>query len=255
MNVTSPVLIHPFPEWDASVRAGFSTREGGFSTGPYSQLNLGFRCGDAPTAVRKNWDAVREATGLSGKPLVIPNMVHGDALIDADAYTAEIDGLITVGEADAVYCRSRDRILTVTMADCLTALIFDPGRCTIAAVHAGWRGTRLGILGKTLQTLAEKDYIDPANTWVAFGPCLRSASLEVGEEVAAQLDSTFVIRSEGKIHFDMPANNQSQALQAGILPDHLRDMGGDTLPDATRYFSYRRDGQASGRLAAFISLI
>ena len=255
MKVASPVIIRPFPEWENSVRAGFSTREGGFSTGAYSQLNLGFRSGDDPVTVRKNWNTVLDATGLSEKPLVMPNLVHGDALVDADAYIVEVDGLIKVKEADAVFCRSRDRILTVTMADCLTALIFDPGQRTVAAVHAGWRGTQLGILEKTLRSLAEKGYIEPANTWVAFGPCLRPASLEVGEEVAAQLNSNFVIRNGGKIYFDMPACNRSQALQGGILPNHLRDMGGDTFPEATRYFSYRRDGQASGRLAAFISLI
>ncbi len=257
MKAAPPVLIRPFPEWDGAVRAGFSTRTGGLSSGNYSGLNLGFRCGDDPAAVNGNWDAVREATGLSGKPLVLPAMVHGDALADADGHGrgAETAGTVTTLVADAVYSRSRDNILAVTMADCLTALIFDPKRKTIAAVHAGWRGTRLGILEKTLRTLTGEGHIDPGDTWVAFGPCLRPESLEVGEEVAAQLDPAFLIRESGKIHFDMPACNRAQALRAGILPDKLRDMGGDTLREPARYFSFRRDGQASGRLAAFISLV
>lgn len=257
MKPPGPVLIHPFPEWENQIRAAFSTRLGGSSAGNYSSLNLGFRSGDDSGAVARNWDAIREITGLTGKPLVMPRMVHGDVLADADAVPESIGptGLLEPEGADAVYSRRRDRILAVTMADCLTALIFDSNRRTIAAVHAGWRGTRLGIVGKTLQTLIAESHINPEDTWVAFGPCLRPASLEIGEEVAAQLDPKYLIRIGKKVHFDMPACNRDQVLAAGIPSTHLRDMGGCTLMEPDRYFSYRRDGQASGRLAAFISLV
>jgi YfiH family protein len=247
-------LIHPFPEWGHKVRAAFSTRQGGFSSGNHSSLNLGFRCGDDPEAVERNWNAVRIETGLSGKTLVMPNMVHADILADADPLP-ETGARIEPQGADAVFSRSDRRILAVTMADCLTALIFDPGRNTIAAVHAGWRGTRLGILGKTLRFLASEKHITPEDTWVALGPCLRPESFEVGEEVADRLDPRFLIRGGGKVRFDMPACNREQALAAGIRPECLRDMGGDSLTEPARYFSYRRDGQASGRMAAIISLV
>jgi copper oxidase (laccase) domain-containing protein len=83
---------------------------------------------------------------------------------------------------------------------------------------------------------------------------LRSPSLAVGPEVAAQLDPRFLSEREGRIHFDMPADNRAQALDVGIDPEHIRDLGGDTLTEPGRFFSYRRDGAASGRLAAFICL-
>ncbi len=266
-----PVLIHPFPEWKQQIRAAFSTRLGGSSTrlggsstrlgdsgsDKYSSLNLGFRSGDDPDIVNRNWDAVREKTGLQGKPLVLPRMTHGDVLADADALPAPSGprSLVEPEGADAVFSRTPDRILAVTMADCLTALIFDPHRRTIAAVHAGWRGTRLGILGKTVLALASEGHVKPVDTWVAFGPCLRPESLEIGDEVAAQLDPKFLLRIGKKFHFDMPACNRAQALAAGIPSAQIRDMGGCTLREPHRYFSYRRDGQASGRLAAFISLV
>lgn len=263
MKTPPPRLVRPWPEWDARVRAFFSTRKGGFSRGAYAGLNLGFRAGDDPVEVNANWALALAAEGLDGRTLVLPRMVHGDAAVDADAFAAELEVAGVPEEAmvrlepegaDAVFSRSRKRVLAVTMADCLTALIFDPGRGTVAAVHAGWRGTRARILEKTLATLSGSGKIDPAATLVAFGPCLRPESLEVGAEVAAQLPEAFLRREGARHFFDMPACNRAQALEAGIPPGNLRDMGGDTLSDADAYFSYRRDGAASGRLAAVIAL-
>ncbi len=264
MKPAPPRLIRPFPEWDGRVRAFFSTRKGGFSRGAFAGLNLGFRSGDDPVEVNANWALALASEGLEGRTLVLPRMVHGDTAVDADAFAAELEAAGVPEEAmvrlepegaDAVYSRSRNRVLAVTMADCLTALIFDPGRGTVAAVHAGWRGTRSRILAKTLAALAYSDAIVPAETLVAFGPCLRPASLEVGDEVASQLDPAFVRRDGSRRFFDMPGSNRAQALDAGIPEGNLRDMGGDTLTDPDAYFSYRRDGSASGRLAAVIALV
>jgi YfiH family protein len=245
------------------VAAAFTTRYlGGTGSGggPYGDLNLGFRSGDAPDRVAGNWRTVLDAAGLSGKTLVIPRMVHGDAMADADAAghaTAGDAGLLRIEpeSADAVCTRSTGKVLAVTMADCLTALIFDPESGTVAAVHAGWRGTHAHILEKALRSLEAAGKIRPASTWVAFGPCLRPEVLEVGREVAAKLEPGFVREESGKFFFDMPAGNRAQALAAGIPSERIRDLGGCTLTGPERYFSYRRDGQASGRLAAFISLL
>lgn len=256
MSESSPVLVYPFPEWKGKVQAAFSTRKGGVSSGPYAGLNLGFRSGDAISTVQANWEIVKLHCHLENKPLVLPKMVHGDILANADILFNDhhMQALHEPEGADAIFSQRPDGILAVTMADCLTALIFDPVQKTIAAVHAGWRGTKLEILAKTLKYLSAQGLIKPKDTWVAFGPCLRAESLEIGEDVAAQLDARFILRKAGKFYFDMPAANKNQALQLGI-PDHqIRDMGGNTMEEPELYFSYRRDGPASGRLAAFISL-
>ncbi|HLP43313.1 MAG TPA: polyphenol oxidase family protein [Fibrobacteria bacterium] len=246
------------------MRAFFSTRKGGYSAGAYAGLNLGFRCGDDPLAVNANWAEALGQEGLDGRTLVLPRMVHGDVLADADAFAASLEEAGVSEEAmvrlepegaDAVCTRSRKRVLAVTMADCLTALIHDPERATVAAVHAGWRGTRSRILSKTLETLAAAGSIRPESTWVAFGPCLRGNSLEVGPEVAAELEPRFVREAGGRFYFDMPACNRAQALACGIPDSQVRDMGGDTLTDPEACFSFRRDGAASGRMAAVIALV
>lgn len=261
MNASAPLLLKPFPEFDDRLAAAFSTR-GNVSddADPYAGLNLGFRSGDDPARVAGNWRNALAETGLAGKPLALPGMIHGDATADLD--TLPDPGIFPAAgvpawepaDSDALCSGRPGRVLAVTMADCLTALVFDPARGTIAAVHAGWRGTLARILAKTLTSLSLSGRILPASTWVAFGPCLRATSLAVGPEVAAQLDPRFMSQRAGQAYFDMPADNRAQAIACGILPDHIRDLGGDTLSEPERYYSYRRDGAASGRLAAFICL-
>jgi YfiH family protein len=263
VNTAVTALLRPFPEWDDRLAAAFTTRglpSGERPADPYDRLNLGFRSGGDRERAAGNWRAALAAGGLAGLPLAMPRMIHGDAWADADAFPdppsparAGFPAWEPEG-CDALAASVRGRVLAVTMADCLTALVWDPGSGTIAAVHAGWRGTRAGILRKLLRALAGAGRIRPAGTWVAFGPCLRPYSLAVGPEVAAQLDPRFLIRREGKIWFDMPADNRAQALECGIAPERIRDLGGDTFSEPERYFSYRRDGAASGRLAAFICL-
>jgi YfiH family protein len=261
VNVPATFLLRPFPEWGERIAAAFTTRGiAAAPSGPYDRLNLGFRSGDGPARVAANWREALAAADLAGRPLALPRMVHGDALADIDALpdrpppAAEGTPSWEPEGADAVCASAPGRVLAVTTADCLAALVFDPSTGTITAVHAGWRGTRARILAKTLSALAAAGRIRPERTLVAFGPCLRAESLAVGPDVAAQLDPRFLINREGRACFDMPADNRAQALDAGVPEANIRDLGGDTLREPERYFSYRRDGSASGRLAAFISV-
>lgn len=276
MKDPAAFFSEPFPEWHGRVRAAFTTRRAqtrGSAYPPpakgaaYADLNLGFHCGDDPSRVKQNWLSVLARSGLQGRPLVIPRMTHGDTLVDADALDQGYEEpnradenphplvLLEPDSADAVCAGTSRHVLAVTMADCLTALVFDPECGTIAAVHAGWRGTRARILEKSLRFLADSGRIRPDSTLVALGPCLRAEKLEVGSEVAAQLPGDFLISKDGRHYFDMPACNRAQAMACGIKPDHIRDQSACTHSDPESYFSYRRDGPASGRMAAFISLM
>src|SRR5690606_39070591 len=120
--------------WGA-VKAFFTTRPGGFSAGPYASLNLGFHTGDDAGAVARNWDTLLRAQGLVRPPdghipaggpeaprPVMPRLCHGAALLDADDPRA----VAAHAGADAVFTRVRGRVLAVTTADCLAALVVDP---------------------------------------------------------------------------------------------------------------------------------
>jgi YfiH family protein len=263
----APVVHHAFPGLPG-VRAFFTTRRGGFSGAPYEALNLGFFTGDDVVTVRENWRALLDAQGLGGRDPVLPRLCHGADVLDADALADALDegaprsgnaGAPDAPPADAVFTSVPGRVVAVTTADCLAALVVDPETRCVAAIHAGWRGARENILGLTLERLFREGRCRPGTTRVALGPCLSLAALEVGEDVAATLPPAHVTRLNGRPHFDLRACNRAQAVAAGMRPEAVADLGACTFGEPGLYFSHRRSMRdktgATGRLAACIALI
>jgi YfiH family protein len=256
MNSTLDLL--PVFEDIPGVRAFFTTRRGGVSLGGFSSLNLGPRSGDDGESVRRNWALLLESQGWSGHALALPGLCHGAASAEiAEApVPASAPGLpaLEPADVDAVYTRRPGWVLAVTMADCLPALIADPATGWIGAVHAGWRGTRDGALEKTLRTLFDAGKCRPGTTRVALGPCLSAPALELPADILATLPQDHVRRGEERGCFDLRAANRAQAVRAGVREDRISEKGGCTRDDPEAFFSYRRDGGVTGRMAACIAL-
>lgn len=253
-NAPSPQPLIAFPGLPG-VRAFFTTRAGGRSEGPYASLNLGPHSGDDRDVVHGNWGLLLESQGLGGRDVVLPLLRHGAVMTEfpaggpAGAFSAE---------ADAVFTRARGAVIAVTMADCLAALVADPESGCVAAVHAGWRGSRDDILGRSLARLFAEGRCRPESTRVALGPCLSTEALEVGEDVAATLPRAHLRRIAGTPRFDLRGCNRAQAVAAGVLPGNVSEVGGCTRDEPARYFSHRRaqaeSAGVTGRMAACIAL-
>ena len=236
MNAPAPALLRPFPEWEHRVAAAFTTRgpRSGAFADPYDQCNLGFRSGDDPGRVAANWRGVLSASGLAGRPFAMPRMVHGDAWADVDGLaepaSPRADGYPAwePPDSDAVATGLPGRVLAVTMADCLTALVWDPGSGTIAAVHAGWRGVVNGIIGKAVRRLGGPD----SGIIAAVGPHIGPCCFEVGREVAEQLDISvktvdlYRARVMKRMQAQTLADLVGMAIAAGLVdPLRLRPEG------------------------------
>ena len=128
------------------VAHGFSTRLGGVSEGIYATLNLGMNRGDAPDRVRENYRRFCAAIGADMGNIVCASQVHGDTVRTVTAADLGI-GLDEPEpwQADGLVTDIPGVTLAVYSADCLPILLYDPVRRVVGAVHAGWRGTALGI--------------------------------------------------------------------------------------------------------------
>jgi polyphenol oxidase len=244
--------------------AGFTTKHGGVSQAPYATRNLGFFAGDAEATVAENWRTLLADLGLGDHGLVLPRLVHGanwawienDASVGNNAWPRETRaGLVLLAppEADAVATMANDLVLAVTMADCMGMLIYDSATGCMAAVHAGWRGTRAGILQHTLRGLFAAGHAKPQTTWVGLGPALGTGRLGLSEEILATMDARFVQDIDMGRGLDMRAWNRQQALEAGLAPERIESVDLCTYDTPEHLFSYRREGPQSGRMAALIA--
>lgn len=256
MALESPLL------GQAGFRHAFFTREGGVSAGPYRSLNLAVNTGDDPVAVAENRRRVAVALDVAEGRVFYASQVHGvDSAIADGSEPYESFGL---RRADVTIARppsgdARPFAIGVRSADCGTLLIGDRATGAVCAIHAGWKGTVLGVVEAGVAALrallgAEGDLV------AALGPHIERCCFEVGDDVAAELaacsslgESVVQRAAAGaRPHVDLRAILEQKLCTLGIDRAAIDHVRGCTVCDEARFFSYRRDGQKSGRLLAAI---
>lgn len=237
---------------------GFSTRCGGVSQGPLQSLNLGPHRGDRPENVVENWKRFSKAVGFDWEKLVFTHQIHTDIIrrvTEADcgqglrAPAPDCDGLVTNCPGVA---------LAVFSADCCTVLLEDPVRGAVGAVHAGWRGTALGVVQAAVRAMTEHFGSDPADLRAAIGPCIDRCCFETKSDVPEAMlaalgpDARPAIddHGDGTYHVDLKDLNLLWLRRAGVRRVETCPFCTACQPD--RFWSHRRVGDARGSLASVI---
>nr|WP_317984278.1 peptidoglycan editing factor PgeF [Candidatus Dactylopiibacterium carminicum] len=233
------------PDWPAPrhVRACFSTRVGGVSQGRYAALNLATHVGDDPQSVQQN--RARLQAHLPAGPCWL-EQVHGATVVDA---THAANG----ARADGAISRQAGVVCAVMTADCLPVLFCTADGRAVGAAHAGWRGLAAGVLENTLTALQAA----PTGVMAWLGPAISQTAFEVGTEVREAFvgrlpaaAEAFVATGPGKWHADLYLLARQRLRAAGV--SQIFGGGLCTYSDSRRFFSARRDGTQSGRMAGLV---
>ncbi len=233
----------------AGVVHGFTTREGGVSTGPYESLNLCTSAGDAREAVKENRGRVLAALGRPEASWISLRQVHGADVVQVTAQAGR-----TI-EADGLWTRDRAVVVSVLVADCVPILLADRDATVVAAVHAGWRGTEAHIVRVMVKRLKDAG-VPPERLVAAIGPAISKDSFEVGPEVVEALAKAFpeagdAIRTGNgdRSHVDLWALNELDLRASGVETVDVLRL--DTMT-RSELFSHRRDAGVTGRQAGVI---
>lgn len=244
------------------VRHAFTTRLGGISPAPFDSLNFFERNGDTPENVFINYRLLGEAAGLDLSRAVGNRQVHGDAvklIHETDAGRLAYDA--RPYDADALLTDMPNLPLIAFSADCCTVLLYDPVCRCVGAVHAGWKGTALGVVCRAVQTMAEAYGSDPANIRAALGPSIGACCFETDGDVPEAILGGFgseaarFIEPRGeKFHIDLKGVNRSWLLRAGLGEHHIEMHPDCTACRLDRYWSHRKLGARRGGQIAVIAL-
>jgi YfiH family protein len=175
-----------------------------------------------------------------------------DLTQDAMASLKQIHSAITlqantagcVGEGDALVSRASGVSVSVRTADCYPILLVDATSRTVAAVHAGWRGTAARIVNVVLDQMAAA----PGHTFAAIGPGIGVCCYEVGEDVGRR----FGLGGAGRV--DLADVNKRLLLDAGVPERNIDVVGGCTFCEEELYYSCRREKEEAGRMISFIGV-
>jgi len=230
---------------------GFSLRSGGVSLPPFDTANLGRRLGDRAEHVAENHRRLAARIGYRVEALYECSQVHGRVVVEPASTELSVTEVRTL-EADALISPRAGDALGVRSADCVPLLIGDVRSGAVAAVHAGWRGVVAGVTTAAVSALLEATGSRGADLVVAMGPHIRAERFEVGLEVADQIRSAawgaeVVVGQStgGKPLVDLTRALRAQLGALGV--ERIDDVGGCTLAEPDRFFSFRRDGVSSGR--------
>lgn len=233
------------------VHAVFTTRLGGMSTGEYAALNLGIGSGDDLEAVRMNRRALAATCGFDPGRATTVIQVHGSDVVEVGAgggagrFTGELVG---VAEADASTTAARDVALLTQGADCVPVLLWRTDSSRVAAAHAGWRGLVAGVLGNAVRSLGQ------GPVGAAIGPCVAPCCYPVDQSLREGLGAAFGHDVAVGDAVDLRLAARRALAAAGVEGERIVDVDACTSCDAARFFSYRRDGERTGRQAGVIWL-
>lgn len=219
------------------IQHGFTTRQGGVSTGFFDSLNVAKNKGDADANVMEN--RRRIAFTLQAKPenLITLLQTHTNKVEIVD----ETWDSTMAKEADALVTKTPNKLLGIMTADCVPVLLADPKNRVIGAVHAGWRGAVTGILENTVTAMIACG-AEASQIHAAIGPCIWQQSYEVDQQFYDNLPqaANLFVRSPKENHwlFDLPGFVMHQLQQQKI--GNITPSQYDTYNHPDMFFSFRR---------------
>lgn len=164
---------------------------------------------------------------------------------------------------DALIAAEPGLALMLFYADCCPVILYSPTAQCGGVAHAGWRGAVADIAGETVRALQSEFGAEPNDMHAIVGPCIGVECYEVGPEVAAavvalELDcclrKTKMAAASDRCQLDLLALNVALLQRAGLAPENIRPIPHCTRCGPVPLFSWRRDGPATGRMAALFTL-
>ena len=264
-DTSSSLLLYRF-----DLAAGFShivhavtTRTGGAGRAPFDSLNLSMHVGDDPQTVLHNRAITAAALGIDPSRLVVARQPHGDlvAVVRREDRGRGAFGTETeFQDADALITGERGLMLMCFSADCPPVLLFDPARNAVGVAHSGWRGTVAGVVGSTVRCMESEYGSSPADLIACIGPGIGVCCFEVGPVVCRPIDERMPLMKEcvelreERTFVDLPGAIRLQLLDAGLAERNIETACLCTSCRNDEFFSYRADGDTTGRFAAVVGM-
>lgn len=218
--------------------------DGGNSQGDFKNFNLALHVNDNENAALLNRLLLVDHYNLPSQPKWI-NQTHSKICVDADE-------IVSVVNADASYSKKNGTVCAILTADCLPVFVSNKEGTVVGIAHAGWRGLADGVIESLIDSFKYKGEDLVAH----LGPAISQLSFEIGGEVKSKyLDKSILFEScftilNGKHYLDL--YHAARVILGGYGIDAISGGEHCTYKESDQYFSYRRDGINSGRMAHLI---
>lgn len=247
---------------DFGIKAYFTSRLGGVSTGSFNSLNLGLHTSDKKDNVLKNREIIAKSIGVNPRNFVAAEQIHDNKVYivnERDNGSGALYYNDSISGIDALITDKSKLPLISFYADCVPLYFVEPKKKVIALAHAGWQGTVKNIGEKTISIMKEKFNVNSEDIWVAIGPSISKDFYEVNDLVINRFKRKFknykefiVDKGKGLYLLDLWQANINSLKEAGINDNHIILSNYCTYKDNKYFYSYRKEKGKTGRMASII---
>ena len=195
------------------------------------------------------------------KKIISPRQTHTNNVVvinkdNLDSELQDVDGVIT---------KLKGVALTIATADCQSIILYDKKSEVIGNIHSGWKGTLNKILSNGINLMIKEFSSNVEDIIVCIGPSIMGCCFEVDKDVVDMFNNNFTdiekfIRlgeikdGKQKYYIDTVEINKRELINLGILEENIYLSNVCTKCSSDIYYSYRVDGQDSGRNVTLISM-
>ena len=160
------------------------------------------------------WGSTWRAEQVHGGGVAVVRDIHGGVELGVDGLITNVPGVM----------------LAIYVADCGAVYLIDEKNKAIGLVHSGKKGTDAEIARVALEKMAKEYGTKPADVIAVLAPCIRPPAYD----------------------FDFAADIRETIENAGVKK--FTDCGICTSSDLKKYYSYRIEKGATGRMLALLGI-
>jgi YfiH family protein len=244
----------------------FTTRTGGVSRIPFDNLNLAYNVGDKESRVAENRKIILDALSINYRTVVTAQQVHKDKITvvkKEDKGRGAFKYSKGIAQSDALITDIPGIPLLMCYADCVPIFILDPVKKAIALIHSGRRGTELELTLKTMFKMKKIFETSPHSCLAAIFPSISPCCYSIKEQ--NKIDDYWLnedkyngepisLQNKSGRSLDLKKANHLQLIKAGLQEKNIFISEICTADHPEIFFSYRRDNENTGRMAAIFML-
>jgi YfiH family protein len=220
---------------------------GGKSKGNFKNFNLAHHVNDYDEDVKMNRSLLRDYYDLPSDPSWI-NQTHSSNCINASQFDPEEN-------ADASFTRDLGTVCAILTADCLPVFVSNKRGSMVGIAHAGWRGLVSGVIENLINSFG----CEGNDLVVHLGPSISKHCFEVGKEIKdiylyknPNFERSFSCHNN---RYFLDLYDAATVILEGFQIHLITGGNRCTFQESNDFFSYRRDGINSGRMAHLIWMI
>ena len=256
------LLVDSWRQQNLQLVAGFSTKNGGVSSGSYKTLNTGFHVGDKAEDVQENRRILADKLSFPLNHWVGAEQTHEtniQQVTTLDYGKGATDYPSSFKATDGFYTKDKNVLLTLCYADCVPLYFMAPAHGIVGVAHAGWKGTVHGIAQKMVEAW-KREGVKPSEIFAVIGPSICPECYVVDDKVIDLVrnlleeydEKPYNLISEGQYQLDLKRLNAMIMEKSGIPKEQVAVSSYCTSCHEELFFSHRRDNGKTGRLMSFI---